>query len=55
MAWKQTFQPLQVADLTDDDRRIVEHNRRARLVEIVQKHCSQALKAIMQHKVGTGG
>lgn len=55
IAWKQSSQPLTVAELTDEDKRILESNRRARLVEIVQKHCSAALKTIMQHKVGVDG
>ncbi|KXZ56692.1 hypothetical protein GPECTOR_1g623 [Gonium pectorale] len=50
IAWKQSFQPLAVAELTDEDRRILEVNQRARLAEVVQKHCSAVLKAITQHK-----
>lgn len=50
-AWRQTHVPLAIAELTEDDRRILDANHRARLVEVVQKHCTAALKAIMQHKV----
>ncbi|EFJ42905.1 hypothetical protein VOLCADRAFT_119228, partial [Volvox carteri f. nagariensis] len=50
ISWKQSYQPLNVADLTDDDKRILEHNHRIRLAEVVQKHCSTALKSITQHK-----
>ncbi|GFR41269.1 hypothetical protein Agub_g1944 [Astrephomene gubernaculifera] len=50
IAWKQSYQPLSLAELTDEDKRILEHNRRIRLIEVVQKHCFAALKSITQHK-----
>ncbi|PNH12130.1 Transcription factor GTE1 [Tetrabaena socialis] len=50
IAWRQTYQPLAVADLTEEDRRMLDHNRRVRLTEVVQRHCTGALKSITQHK-----
>ncbi|GLC35793.1 hypothetical protein PLESTB_000494900 [Pleodorina starrii] len=50
ISWKQSYQPLTVAELTDEDRRILEHNHRIRLAEVVQKQCTGALKTITQHK-----
>ncbi|GLI68855.1 hypothetical protein VaNZ11_013399 [Volvox africanus] len=50
IAWKQSYQPLTVAELTDEDKRMLDYNHRVRLAEVVQKHCSTALKSITQHK-----